>query len=133
MEGGDCGKWRNTIEGDMVGTSSKRQKKAMHEEGEESYMSCQGAHVVDVGDEGEDVSSSSRSKYMAEESGGQSSSGDSVSLEVELQFVEDVAGDSASDMEERRSRRVKRRSNVPKVDVVWKSFEEAGTDGLIWE
>ncbi|KAJ8422094.1 hypothetical protein Cgig2_000596 [Carnegiea gigantea] len=76
-------------------------------------------------DEGKDVDTSSGSDYMGEGSTGGGSSGDSVSLESELEFAEDMGGGSETEGDGTSIRHGKRVSNIPKLEVLWKYFEEA--------
>ena len=75
LEMGQCDRGKRAAGGedDNWGQSSKRQRKATQEKVEEMW-----------------VSSSSGSEYMAEESGGESSTVDTVSLEVERTSVDRV-------------------------------------------
>jgi len=103
------GKRPASVEDDKGGRSSKRQRKATHEKVEEMW-----------------VSSSFGSEYMAQESRGESTTRDTVSLEVESDCGEEVSEPSGSEMQRTRSRRAKFRSSVPKLEAVWKGLEEAG-------
>jgi len=120
MEGQGRGKQRGSVERDTGRTSSKRHKKLMDEVGERLFVSRREAGMADVVDQWDDASSSSESEYMAE----QSSSGESVSLEVEWECTEDVGGGSGSQLEGRRSKRGTQRSSVPKMKVLWKTLKK---------
>jgi len=84
----DRGKQPAGGEDDDGDRSAKRQRKATQEKVEEMW-----------------VSSSSGSEYMTEESGGESSIGDTVSLEVESDSGEDVSGRSGSETQGTTTRR----------------------------
>ena len=76
-------------------------------------------------DEGKDGATLSANEYMEEGSGGRGSSGDGVSLESESVFAEDMRGGSDTEGEGRSKRHGKGISNVPKLEVLWRYFEEA--------
>jgi len=88
--------------------------------------------MPNVVDEGDDVSSSSRTDYMAKKSGGESSNGESVLLEVFVGMSGGHGGGSSSEREERSSRCGKRVSGVPKLELLWKFFEEVNLTDSSW-
>lgn len=69
-------------------------------------------------DEGDDVQTSSGSDYITEESADGGGSGNSVSLESELEFAKDVGGGNETKGEEASRRRGKQVSHVSKLEVL---------------
>ena len=62
---------------------------------------------------------------MVEESANGGGSGNSVSLEFELEFAKDVRGGNKTEGEETSRRLGKQVSHVSNLEVLWKYFKEA--------
>ena len=118
------GKRRGSVEGDKGETSTTGRKTPTHEEGDHSYMLRRQLGMPNVVDEGDDVSSSSVRDCMAKKSEGESSNGESVLLKVFFGVFGGYGGGSSSEREGRSSRRGKRVSDVLKLELLWKCFEE---------